>query len=121
MRPPGHVTAVLHIRRMSSPKRGRRLAVLVLALLLLAGLAAARARADDPLVLGREDTPGLKPARATVANARRAVGVAVSPARFPVPAGRAHASHLTRPGVQLWSLAFVGGTPAVADISLRRI
>lgn len=102
--------------------RRRSLSLLAAAAAALgAGTATAEA-AGFSFVLRPAETPGLKPARATVVGANRAVGAALLPARLPALQGTAHVAHFRRGReTDLWSLALVLRTPRAADQALRGI
>jgi hypothetical protein len=82
--------------------------VAVAAALLVPGTAAAG------LVLGARDAPGLKPARATVATARKATGL-------PALRGKVEVSRFAGAGSELWSVASVLKSPGAAGAQLRRL
>src|SRR5262245_40556931 len=106
---------------MGGRKRVGAVAALGLA---LTPLAAARpvapaATSAGPLVLAKADTPGLKAARASAPAALKAIAAVLRPAHPPNPHGPAQASHFTRAGADLWSLAAVLKSRAAAKAQTR--
>ncbi len=84
-----------------------------------AAAASSAAREASQLVLGRQDVPGLRPVRASVAGALRAVAAATAPVRLFVPARQAQASRFAGPGIEVWSLTDGARSPGAAASSLR--
>ena len=93
----------------------RRLALVVGLFALSAGTATA---APPGLVLQRADTPGLRPASAGAAAARKAFAAALAPVRLPGLRGRVQRSHFAGGTTSVWSITSELSSPSTANRAL---